>query len=345
MAQRKLDALLVSYPANRRYLSGFTGSAGFLLITRDSTVLATDFRYTEQARVQAPAFDNIEISGGFDRWLPELISRFGIRRLGFEADDLVVSAYRQLVKAVKAVSAGRRPSLISTTGVVAALRSVKDVEEIRKIARAAELADQAAAHAAAIMKPGLTEKHIAWELEKFFKENGSEPLPFDIIVASGPNAALPHAQPGERVIGEGEPVIVDLGARLEGYTSDMTRTFYLGQPDDTFGRVYQTVYRAQTAAIDKLEGKMRGHEADRLARTVIESAGYGAAFGHGLGHGVGLETHESPRLGPGSDDILREGMVFTIEPGIYLPGWGGVRIEDMVSLDKGRPKLLTTAPK
>jgi Xaa-Pro aminopeptidase len=191
----------------------------------------------------------------------------------------------------------------------------------------------------------MSEMEVAWEIEKFLREKGSQPLPFDLIVASGPNAALPHAKPSERIIQTGEPVIVDIGARVNGYTSDMTRTFCLGNPDDTFKKVYDTVLGAQLAALAIIKEDMSGSEADTLARTVIEEAGYKEAFGHGLGHGVGLATHEMPRLGPNSTDKLTSGMVFTVEPGIYLPGWGGVRIEDVAVIDNGKVKSISKARK
>jgi Xaa-Pro aminopeptidase len=191
----------------------------------------------------------------------------------------------------------------------------------------------------------MTEKEVSWEIESFLKENGSESLPFDLIVASGPRSALPHAQPTERPIQKGEPIVVDIGARVDGYCSDLTRTFYLGEADSTFAKVYDIVLGAQLAAIATLESGMSGEQADRLARTVIEEAGHGKDFGHSLGHGVGLACHEEPRLAPRVSSKLIDGMVFTVEPGIYITGWGGVRIEDMVVLEKGKPKVLSQASK
>ncbi|MFO8100635.1 MAG: aminopeptidase P family protein [Dehalococcoidia bacterium] len=345
LAARKLDAFVVSQPTNRRYLSGFTGSDGFLFITRHQAVLATDFRYIEQAALQAPDFEIKRIAGSFAAWLPELVETLRARRIGFESDDLTLTAYRQIAKSIRKLPPKNQPSLFSTQGLVESLRAVKDAEEIKLIEKAAALADAAEEYAAASLEPGMTERQLAWELEKFLRERESEGLPFDIIVASGPNAALPHAQPSKRVINSGEPVVVDLGARLDGYTSDMTRTICLGQPEETFRHIYIIVQRAQEAALKEVRPGMTGGDIDGLAREVIEQAGYGDAFGHSLGHGVGIDTHEQPRLGPNSADILREGMVFTIEPGIYLPEWGGVRIEDMVSLEKKGARTLTKAGK
>jgi len=191
----------------------------------------------------------------------------------------------------------------------------------------------------------MSEKELAWEIEKFLREKGSEAVPFDIIVASGPHSALPHAKPSSRRIHPGEPVIIDMGAKCEGYSSDMSRTICLGTPDDTFSRVYDTVLEAQSAATDGIKEGMSGEQADSLARAVIKQAGYGEAFGHGLGHGIGLAAHEQPRLGPGSAEPLTSGMVFTIEPGIYLTGWGGVRIEDVAVMEGGKLRAISKAKK
>ncbi len=343
--ENQLDALLVSNATNRRYLSGFTGSAGFLFITQSDAVLATDFRYVEQAGIQSPDFRIARIGGGFAGWFPELVNTLGARQIGFESDDLTLASYRQLVKAARKLPPKSRPSLVSTQGMIESVRAVKDVDEIRLIEKAADLADAAEEYAVTSLRPGMTEKQLAWELEKFLKEKGSEGLPFDIIVASGPNSALPHAQPSDRVIESGEPVVIDLGTRTQGYTSDITRTICLGKPSAELVRISRIVQQAQDAAFAGISSGISGGEADRLARKVIEEANYGEAFGHGLGHGVGIDTHEQPRLGQNSSDILAEGMVFTIEPGIYLPVWGGVRIEDMVLLEKEGPRIITRASK
>ncbi|HAZ31359.1 MAG TPA: hypothetical protein DCY61_01455 [Dehalococcoidia bacterium] len=341
----ELDVILISQATNRRYLSGFTGSAGFLFISRKKAVLAVDFRYVEQARAQSPDFEVVKIKGEFLEWFPGLISQLGVRHVGFESDHLALTAYRQLVRAAIKLPPKARPHLHPTKGLVESLRCIKEEKETRLIEEAASLADSAIEHANAILQPGITERALAWELERFLREKGSERLPFEIIVASGPNAALPHAPAGDRAILRGEPVIIDLGARVNGYCSDITRTICFGEPNDTLVQIYGIVVEAQVAALKKLRAGMGGDEAHNLAKEVIEQAGYGEAFGHGLGHGIGLDSHEKPRLGPNSTDILAEGMVFTLEPGIYLDGWGGVRIEDMVLLDKSGPRLLTRAGK
>jgi Xaa-Pro aminopeptidase len=343
LTQHELDVLIVSQPENRRYLSGFTGSAGWLLISAIDAFLAVDFRYVEQAKKEAADFDVVHVKGDLANWLPKLASDLGFTRVGFEVDHIPLAIYQQLCKAVG--DGQYQPQLIPTNGFVESIRAVKEPEEIKFIAEAVSLADAAFSHAKSIIRPGVNEKEIAWELERLLRETGSESMPFDIIVASGYNAALPHAKPSEKAILESEPVVIDLGARVGGYCSDLSRTFFLGGEDKTFSKIYDIVLSAQLTALAAIKTDMNGDQADRLARTVVEQAGYGDAFGHGLGHGVGLEAHESPRLGPNSSDLLIDGMVFTIEPGIYIPGWGGVRIEDTVVMENGRVKVLTRADK
>ena len=222
---------------------------------------------------------------------------------------------------------------------------VKEAEEIQTIAQAAEISDMAFQHIEKIIKVGMSEKEIAWELEKFMRENGSQAVPFDIIVASGPNSAMPHARPSERAIQTGEPVLFDIGAKINGYSSDLSRTICLGAPDDTYRKIYDIVLGAQLTAIELIKEGMTGEQADSLARTFIAEAGYAEGFGHALGHGVGLAAHEAPRLGPGSSEILSDGMVFTVEPGIYLAGWGGIRIEDLVVMERRQVRALSKARK
>ncbi len=339
LAEGGLDGILISQGENRRYLSGFTGSAGFLLISQKSAILATDFRYTEQAKNQAPDFDIARIEGEMQKWFPQLISSIKAKRIGFEANGLSFATYHQLVANV-----GKK-ELVPTEGFAESLRAIKDDRELELIIRAVEISDAALDEVASTIRPGITEKEVAWELEKSMREKGSESMPFEIIVASGPNAALAHHNPSERTIQQSEPVVIDMGARIEGYSSDLTRTICLGNQDKVFDKIYHLVLRAQLAAIAAVEAGMSGEEADGLARAVIEQGGYGENFGHGLGHGVGLAPHEQPRLGKGSRDVMAEGMVFTIEPGIYISGWGGVRIEDTAVLKNGKTRLLSKARK
>ena len=343
LAHQEFDALLVSQPENQRYLSGFTGSTGWLLISASKALLAVDFRYVAQAKRESPDFDIIHIKGDIASWLPKLASDWRFKKVGFEADQVPFATYHQLSKATS--NNDSQLQLVPTTGLVESLRAVKEPEELQSIVEAVRLADIVLDYAKSIIRPGATEKQIAWELEKSLREKGSEAIPFEIIVASGPNSALPHARPSERVILRGEPVVIDMGARVNGYCSDLSRTLCLGEKDKTFSRIYDIVLGAQLAALATIGAGMSGDQADRLARTVIDQANYSEAFGHGLGHGIGLEAHEAPRLGPNSADLLADGMVFTIEPGIYIAGWGGVRIEDTVVMASGKVKALTKAEK
>ena len=337
------DILLVSQPENCRYLSGFTGSSGWLLISDEQAVLATDFRYIEQARQEAPDFEIIQIRGGLPDWLPELAYNSGWHKLGFEANHISFASYNQFSQVAE--SKRLNLELTPTTSLVEGLRCIKEAGELELIMKAVELTDTAFERAKLMIHPGVTEKEAAWEIEKCLRQSGSDEIPFDVIVASGPNSALPHAKPTERKISQNEPVLIDMGARIGGYCSDFSRTLCLGEPDRTLSEIYRVVLEAQLTATEEIRSGMTANQADQLARSIIERAGYGEAFGHGLGHGVGLEVHESPRLAQNSSDLLADGMVFTIEPGIYLPGLGGVRIEDMVVLEKGKPKALTQSEK
>jgi len=334
---RNIDALLVTQPDNRRYLSGFAGTAGTLLITRDATCLYTDFRYTERARAEAPDFEVREISGDAAAALADAAAGIKSMRVGFEADNVT---YRDSLKLRRAASQASA-EIVDTEGIIADLRQIKDDDEIAMIEKAVKITVAALRHAQEITRQGVTELAIAWEIEKFLRENGSEEIPFPVIVASGPNAAQPHAVPTKRSIGGDESVIIDIGARVGGYTADMTRTFYTGSPAGKFLEVYDLVARAQATAYAALVPGITAAAVDGAAREVIRAAGYGQAFGHALGHGIGLATHELPRLAANADARLTDGMVFTLEPGIYLPGWGGVRIEDDVTLENGVARTFT----
>ena len=343
-----LHAVFISQPQNRRYLSGFTGSSGYLLVTAGEAVIATDFRYYEQSAQQAPDFRLHQATGPMEGWLPGLLTSagdLGGKRLGFESADLTVSVYRTLRKAVEGLPADQRPRLAATTNLVEGLRALKEPEELAALQAAIDLGDAAFEHVAERIEPGLTEKQVAWEIEKYMREHGGEAVAFDTIVASGPWGAMPHAYTRDHALKRGEMVVIDMGVRLDGYCSDLTRTLFLGKPDDRFKKVYDIVLGAQLTAQELVQAGMTGEEAHSLAHRVIEEAGHGENFGHGLGHGVGLAVHESPRLGKTSKDVLADGMVFTIEPGIYISGWGGIRIEDMVVMENGKVRVMTHAPK
>ena len=343
LAEKEVDGIFISQPENRYYLSGFDGSSGFLLITPQQTILATDFRYTEQAKGQSPGYEIFQITNDMANWFPELVTGLRLRRLGFEAGHIAFAMYQRLNDILN--KAQSQLELVSLDGLVESLRAIKEPEEFELIAEAVAITDNAFEYIEDMIHVGMSEKELAWEIEKFLREKGSETVPFDIIVASGPDSALPHAKPSTRRIHSGEPVVIDIGARWKGYSSDLSRTICLDTPDDTFNKLYDIVLEAQSAAMDGIEEGMSGERADSLARAVIEQAGYGEAFGHGLGHGIGLASHEQPRLGPGSAEPLTSGMVFTIEPGIYLTGWGGVRIEDMVVMEGGNANVISKARK
>jgi Xaa-Pro aminopeptidase len=356
MAEVGLDGLLVSSPvedtfgnigANRRYLSGFTGSVGYLLITQEAAFIAVDFRYHEQAQHEAPSFTPFSASGSLPDWFASLVGEAELagKRLGFQAGDITFATYQTIARAVKDMPAPQRPKLLAATPLVEQLRAIKDADELAAIQRAVDLGDEAFMAIVQRIEPGWTEVQAAWEIEKYVREHGGEGVSFEIIVAAGPWAAMPHACPRDEKIQKGEPIIIDMGVRLGGYCSDLSRTIFLGQPDEQFDKIYDIVLTAQLTAEALIGRDMTGEEAHLLAHNVIAETGYGENFGHGLGHGVGLQLHETPRLARASKDVLADGMVFTIEPGIYISGWGGVRLEDMVVLEDGRARALTKAPK
>jgi Xaa-Pro aminopeptidase len=341
MAEQELPALLVSGVENRRYLSGFTGSAGHLLVTPRHAVLLTDFRYIEQATEEAPNFVVRKLEHGLVKELPALARDYGLSRLGFEASALTYAQWEQLQAAAKEIGLELTP----TKDLVEPIRMVKDHHELAAIERAVAIADAAVVAVSEWIRPGMTETEVAWELEKRMREAGAEGLAFDVIVGSGPRGALPHAHPTSKRIEMGEPIVLDLGCVVAGYRSDLTRTICLGEPDPFYLEIYDIVLRAQRAALEQIRPGMQGGEADKIARDLIAAAGYGELFGHSLGHGIGLQTHEGPFLRRDGEDRLEVGMVFSVEPGIYLPGKFGVRIEDLVVLDEHGVRVLSQAPK
>jgi Xaa-Pro aminopeptidase len=336
-----LDALLVYQPENRRYLSGFTGSEAMLLITQDRAVLATDSRYWEQAEREAPEFALFKVTTRYVMQMTDLLAAAGHpKRIGFESTFITIDQLDQLADAAPDVE------WIATKDLVEDLRVIKDESEIALMRRAARIADEGFEFLCRTLRPGMTEQQAAWELEAHLRTHGADKIAFDLIVGSGPGGAEPHHHSGSRVIEAGEPIVLDLGARVNGYNSDLTRTICLGQPkDDRFMEIYSIVRRAQQAALNGIRAGMTGIEADQLARDVIVAAGYGDHFGHGLGHGVGLAVHEEPRAGRLAEERIPAGSTLTVEPGIYLPGWGGVRIEDLTLVGENGVQLLSHASK
>jgi Xaa-Pro aminopeptidase len=328
LEKRELDALLVSQPENRRYLSGFTGSAGFLLISLREAFLLSDFRYMTQGPQQAPDYEFIRTERNFPKQgLKAVLERLSGSRIGFEAGDMTVAGHTAWLEGIR--EAGLRIELVPTEGLVEDLRAVKDEEELAIIAEAVRIVDDAWARLTARLKPGMTEKDVAWKLEQLIREEGAESLSFPTIIASGPNAAKPHHGVSDREIRSGEPIVCDFGAKYEGYCSDITRTVCLGQPDGRFTEIYELVLKAQLTAEREILPGIAASRGDQYARDVIAEAGYGDQFGHGLGHGIGLQVHEAPAMGPTGTLMLAPSMTVTVEPGVYLPDWGGVRIEDL----------------
>ena len=344
LAGKELDGILISAPENRQYLSGFTGSAGYLFIAKGQAVLVTDSRYTEQATNQAPDYEVVQVRGGWD-WLVDLLKKSGVRRLGFESQEMTVATYNNLLDALKQNGDVGKVSLVAASGLAEEQRVFKDDVELVSLQRAIDASDAAMEAVCPTIKEDMTEREVAWRMEMAMRDFGADGISFDTIVASGPNGAMAHHRPSDRQIQQGEPIVIDMGARVGGYCSDITRTVLVGEPDDTFRKIYDIVLGAQLTAIITVRPGMTGEDCDGLSRDVIAQAGYGDNFGHSLGHGVGLAVHENPRVSPRSTDSLEPDMVFTVEPGIYVSGWGGVRIEDIVVLSEQGATPLSKASK
>ncbi len=343
-----IDGMIVTVNADQRYLAGFSGHADFdsaLLISKNSASVATDFRYWEAAANGAPNFTLAKIIRGtndFPAVLAEFVQANNLKTIGFESQHVTVYRAREWTKALRKVGAKLKP----IADVIKQIRAAKDEDEISKIRAAVQLTDDAFSHLLKNIRVGMTEKQAAWLIESYMREHGAERLAFDPIVASGPNAALTHAEPGDREMQAGEPITIDIGAMVDGYNSDMTRTITLGHATDKFKEIYKIVLKAQLAVEKKARVGMNGKQVDRIARRIIEKAGYGDNFGHGLGHGVGRVIHEFPRAGRTfARDKIEPNMILTVEPGIYLPGWGGIRIEDLVVFRDDGIEILTASTK
>jgi Xaa-Pro aminopeptidase len=336
VSERELDQLFVSDLTNVRYLTGFAGTNGACLVSPDELVFFTDFRYTERAAAEVGA--EWERPEAERELVPQIVGRMS-GRVGFEDGYLSV---RQLARLEAA--AGEGVELLPAGDLVDQLRAVKEPEELQRIAAAAELTDGIYRWALERGLAGRTERDIARACEARLRELGAEPS-FPPIVAAGPSGALPHAEPGEREIGSGELVVFDMGALLDGYCSDCTRTYATGEIDSEAREVYELVLRAQEAALEAVRAGASGKEVDAVPRELISEAGHGDRFGHGTGHGVGLEVHEGPRLATTSEDELTESNVVTVEPGVYLPGRFGVRIEDLVVVTADGHRNLSGMPK
>ncbi len=338
-SQYQIDALLVSNPLNYYYLSGFSGSSGELVIDREKAYLLTDFRYKEQAKEQRPGFQIIEIKGDIYSSLSRLLKERKIERLGCETDYLTYNRFSTLTSKLAPVRT------VPVTGAVQKLRAVKNPEEINAIAESMAILDRALSNMISKLKPGISEGEIALELEFFARRQGAAEKAFDFIVASGPRSALPHGTASSRTLQPGDLVTIDFGVMYRGYASDMTRTFAVQSDNARQREIYSIVLEAQSAGLSAVRAGVKASDVDRAAREVIERYGYGPNFGHSTGHGVGLEVHENPRLSEKDDTVLETGMVVTVEPGIYIPRWGGVRIEDTVVVEDNGCRILGHFPK
>ncbi len=344
LQRRHLDAILISQPHNRRFISGFTPldhgieeSAGVLLIPRKGCpLLLTDSRFELAARTEAPGFEVILYRKGLLALLKKLFVSLNIKKCGFESHYTLHSTAEKLLK--MGVELGLE--LVPVSDLVEKMRLCKDKAELDKIERAVLLNEEVFQGVYHQLRPGMTEIEVALQIENAMRMKGAERPSFDTIVAAGPNGALPHAVPSSRAIKKGEPIVIDMGLILEGYCSDMTRTVVLGTPDPKTREIIRLVRQAQLAGMAAVQAGVSGRQVDGEARAVIKAAGYGDKFGHGLGHGVGLAVHEGPGLSPRYAKKLQAGMVVTVEPGIYIEGWGGVRLENMVVVEEGGCRLL-----
>ncbi len=338
LKENDIDAMLITNPVNRRYLSRFEGTSGVLLISNDEAFLVTDFRYTEQAANQAREFAIRRWQDDLHKNLAPIIKEAGWKKLGFEARHIVFSTYNEMKEILPS-------ELVPLEETVEKLRMQKSEEEIEALRSGAKILDRAYEFILANIKPGQAEKELALELETYLLRQGAEERAFQFIVASGERGAMPHGTAADRRMQEGDLVTIDYGAVFGGYATDMTRTVVLGKADQKQKEVYNLVLEAQQEAVRAVKPGMKASALDAVARNIIDNAGYANYFGHGLGHGIGLETHEQPVLNPRSNTILEPGMTVTIEPGIYIRDWGGVRIEDMVVVTGSGGESLTASPR
>ncbi|ARQ07010.1 Putative peptidase [Macrococcoides canis] len=336
LEEKQLDAVVILSPYNRRYLSGFTGSSAGLIFTKEKSLLITDFRYMEQAAKQAESFEIVKQKTSLLAMLTDIIKELGFKSVGFEGNLITYHDYKQLASGAE---------LIDITGEIEKIRMVKEPFEIEQIQKAADIADATFDYILKITKPGVTEMYLNNEIEMKMRSLGATSSSFDTIIASGVRGALPHGVASNKVIESGEMITFDYGALYEGYVSDITRTIAVGTPQEEMVKIYNIVLESQLKALDEIKPGMTGVEADKIARDVIAGYGYGDAFGHSLGHGIGLEVHENPMLSQRSTHILEENMCVTLEPGIYVPGLGGVRIEDDVLVTKNGLKRFTQSTK
>jgi len=332
------DGILITSTYNRRYVSNFTGSAGAVLISGEKALFITDFRYVEQAQTQCAGFDIVQHKGAILQEVADQAKKNGVTKLAFEQDYTTFAEYKNLENVFKG-------ELVPVSGIIEKLRLIKTSEEIKILKEAAKIADAAFTHILDFIKVGKTELEVSNELEFFMRKQGATSSSFDTIVASGKRSALPHGVATSKKIEAGDMITLDYGAYYNGYVSDMTRTIAVGNPDAKLKEIYDIVLQAQLKGMEGIKPGMSGIQADALTRDYIKEKGYGEYFGHSTGHGIGLEVHEGPALSFRNDSILETGMVVTVEPGIYLPGVGGVRIEDDTLITNDHNEALTHSTK
>ena len=338
LSRDNVDAIIITNPYNRRYISNFTGTAGVVVISQKEAKFITDFRYVEQAGKQAVGFEIVQHSGLIQHEVAAQLKEMGAKKIGFEQEHLTFATYKSYETVVEG-------ELVPLSDVIENLRLIKTPQEIKILKEAADIADAAFKHIIEYLRPGLTEIEVSNELEFFMRKAGATSSSFDIIVASGARSALPHGVATNKVIESGDFVTMDYGALYNGYISDITRTVAVGEPSEELKKIYDITLEAQLYAMEHIKPGITGREADALARDIIAGKGYGEYFGHSLGHGIGLEVHEGPGLSAKSDVILKKGMTVTCEPGIYLPGVGGVRIEDDLLITEDSNETFTHSTK
>lgn len=340
MTQKGLDAVLLVGDANRNYLSGFTGNESFSVITSEKAFFITDSRFTEQAKQQVKDYEILEYNKNttFPDFLANLIDKNNIKNLGFEENILSFSTHSLFKSKISC-------SLVPMEGIVEDIRTIKDESELKIIRAAADIADKAFKHMLKFIKSGMTEREIGLELEFYMKKLGATDLSFPSIVASGVRSSLPHGEATDKVVNKGEFLTLDYGCIYKGYCSDMTRTIVIGKPTSKMVEIYNVVLEAQERALKAFKPGVKAIDVDKVAREYIKEKGYGDYFGHSLGHGVGREIHEAPAIGYRNNKELQVGMVVTDEPGIYIPDFGGVRIEDLLVIKEDGIEILSNSAK
>lgn len=338
LTKYNIDGLLVTNMFNVRYLANFTGSTGLVVVTKENAYFVTDFRYTEQAAAEAKGFEIIKNEGSIFEEVAKIVKNNAIEKLGFEQENVTYATFNQINDLIPC-------ELVPVTGLVEKLREVKTDDEIALIKEAINITEKAYDYILGFVKPGVTEIEVANELDFYMRKEGAQSVSFDTIVASGLRSAMPHGVASEKVIEEGDMVTIDFGCYYNGYVSDMTRTFAVGDPGDELKEIYEIVYQANKKVNESAKAGMTGAELDAIARDYIAEHGYGPQFGHTLGHGIGLEVHEGPSLSFRNEEKLVVNNIVTNEPGIYVPGLGGVRIEDDLVIKENGVEVLMTTPK